>query len=435
MKTKKQNRFILAATALVGFTFAAPSATAAVRYWDPNGGGTFGGINNTTSWVPSLNIVWTGSNTGVTSRLANYTTTLADDCHWGGPVSYLNGGTVPVGTVDAKSLNFNNIGTSASAGIHSVTLSGGTITLAATATLSANVSGDTHTISSTLAGAATSLTKLGPGTIVLAGNNTYTGSTIVSGGTLNIGSNALRNSALDTTSSIAGTSSAGLKTTATALTFGGLSGNKDFASLFTTTSGGYGAVSSLTLNPGAAVTITYPAVIADGALGTTLTKSGLGTQVLAGANTFTGATTLNGGTLTLDYSTQDNSKLADGSALILSGGTLELSGGTHTEVVGSTTLTGAVTVTRSSGTAKIALGAISGTGTINFSESNIATTTNANNSEGILGSYATVGGTNFAANDGSGNIVAYDGYTLIDARSPSTLADNAASNVRIFGDG
>ena len=310
MKPKSFRQTSLVFAAVAGFTISAPSANAAVRYWDPNSGGTFGSINNTTSWVPSLNIVWTGSNTGVTSRLANYTTTFTDECSWGGPVSALGGGTVPVGTVNAQNLNFNVIN-----GSGTVLLSGGTITLAAVTSVNASISTGVHTISSTLAGGATSLTKLGPGTIILSGSNTFTGPTIVSAGTLNIGSNALASSALDTTTSIVGAASAGLKTTATALTLGGLTGTKDLASLFTTTAGGYNLVSALTLNPGAAVTNTYPSVIADGAAGMALAKTGLGTQVLAGANTFTGATTLNGGTLTLDYSTQDNSKLADGAAV------------------------------------------------------------------------------------------------------------------------
>ena len=399
-----------------------------IRYWDPASGGNFGTINNTTSWVPSLNIVWTNSNIGQTSRLSNFTTSLYDECNWGGPTGSLGGGTVPVGTVNARSLSFNTV-----AG--SVTLSGGTITLAAATTLTA-LNTNTHTISSTLAGAATSLTKNGTGTIVISGNNTYTGPTNVAAGTLNIGSNALRNSPLNTSSSILGTASAGLKTTATSLTLGGLVGTQNLNALFTTTAGGYGSVASLILNPGTAVINNYSAVIADGALGMTLTKDGVGAQVLAGANTFTGATTLNGGKLTLDYSSQDNSKLADGAALVLSGGTLDLSGGTHLELVGSTTLTGAVALTRSSGAAIIALGDISGSGTIDFGASNIATTTDANDASGILGSYATVGGVSWAANDGSGNIVAYTGGTDIDARGPSsTIANGALTNVRIFGDG
>ena len=169
---------------------------------------------------------------------------------------------------------------------NTVTLSGGTITLNTTAKIIANTASQFHTITSTLAGAATSLTKEGPGTIILSGNNIYVGPTIVSAGTLTLGSgNALANSPLDTTTSVVGSASAGLKTTVTSLTFGGLSGNKDLPSVFTTTSGGFGSVTNLTLNPANAVTSTYTGVIADGATGMTLAKSGAGTQVLAGGNT------------------------------------------------------------------------------------------------------------------------------------------------------
>ena len=62
--------------------------------------------------------------------------------------------------------------------------------------------------------------------------NTFTGSTTNGGGTLILGNSlALQNSALDTTSSVAGTSSVGLRVAAgvTALTIGGLNGNKNFA--------------------------------------------------------------------------------------------------------------------------------------------------------------------------------------------------------------
>ena len=53
---------------------------------------------------------------------------------------------------------------------------------------------------------------------------------------------------------------------------------------------------------------------------------------------------MNAGTLALDYGTQENSKLADAAVLTLSGAAVTLAGGTHEEVVGSTAIDGAVSV-------------------------------------------------------------------------------------------
>jgi hypothetical protein len=96
------------------------------RYWDPASSGSFGTIN-TIQWVSPLNVMWTNSDTGGSTRLQNYSTTLTDICNWGGPTAALGGGTVPVGTVNAGWLRFNTITGSG------VTLSGGTITLNAEA--------------------------------------------------------------------------------------------------------------------------------------------------------------------------------------------------------------------------------------------------------------------------------------------------------------
>jgi autotransporter-associated beta strand protein len=142
--------------------------------------------------------------------------------------------------------------------------------------------------------------KSNAGTWILSAANTYTGNTIVAAGTLILNdSHAAQNSTLDTTASIAGTGSAGLRTTVTTLTLGGLSGNKNLASVFTTTSGGYSDIAALTLNPGTGLSPAYAAAIADGALGMTLTKTGAGTQTLSGTNTYTGATAVSAGTLAL----------------------------------------------------------------------------------------------------------------------------------------
>jgi autotransporter-associated beta strand protein len=104
------------------------------------------------------------------------------------------------------------------------------------------------------------LTKSGAGTFTLGGTlsggatpggNTFTGATTILGGVLVLGETiAIQNSPLDTLNSVAGDAANGLRTTVTELTFGGLTGNKNLADVFTTTAGGYDAVTGLTLNPG-----------------------------------------------------------------------------------------------------------------------------------------------------------------------------------------
>jgi fibronectin-binding autotransporter adhesin len=155
--------------------------------------------------------------------------------------------------------------------------------------------------------------------------------------------------------------------------------------------------------------------------GTTTVASG--TLVLAGANTGNSAVTVaSGATLRLDYDTQDNSKLHDSAVLTLSGSTVNLSSatGSHTEVVGSTTLSANTvnTITRTGGnSAVLALNTITrGAGaTLNFGASGIATTDNLNNANGILGTWATIGGTDFAVNSTNspdGLITALSSYDL-----------------------
>lgn len=85
--------------------------------------------------------------------------------------------TVAVGTVNANGLTFNPPGSG------TYTLSGGTITLGGTTpTITANTNA---TVGSALTGSA-SLTKAGAGMLTLSGKSMYSGNTTVSGGTLKI---------------------------------------------------------------------------------------------------------------------------------------------------------------------------------------------------------------------------------------------------------
>jgi len=199
------------------------------------------------------------------------------------------------------------------------------------------------------------------------------------------------------------------------------------------------------------VTLSTPAT-ATGNAGNTITvtgltnstfvaKAGTGTWTLSGTNTYTGGTAVNAGTLKLDYASgNDTTKLADTSALTLAGGTLELAGGTHAEVVASTTLA-AGTFSRLTGTpggAVLQMNAITRNAgaSIDFAAAGIATTDTLNNASGILGTWATVGGTDWAANStnaADGSITAYSGYTDLD--DDDLIADAPTTNVRINSNG
>jgi autotransporter-associated beta strand protein len=237
-------------------------------------------------------------------------------------------------------------------------------------------------------------TKTGAGTLTLTGANSYSGETIVSAGTLQIGD-------------------------------GGATGSIDNASAVTNDA-------ALVYNRSDPVSVGY-AISGTG----TLTQKGAGALTLTDAN-YTGQTAVNAGTLVLDYTTQSNSKLSDSAALVLGGGTLDLKGGSHTEVVASTTLTAgtASAVTSSTKGSVLKMGAITrdAGATINFGAAGIATTDNTNTPNGILGAWATVGGTDWAVNstnDANGPITACTGYTDVPRLTPGTIANDSATNVRL----
>ncbi len=176
------------------------------------------------------------------------------------------------------------------------------------------------------------------GIVSLSNANTFSGATTISAGVLRLDNSlALQNSAIDTTASVAGGADNGLRlnTGVTTVTLGGLNGNKNFAAtggIFSTTTNNYASVTALTLNPGSG-TASFSGVIANGAADMTLTKSGAGTQALSNTNSYTGATTVSGGTLLVNSpgSIDASSAVAVGTG---TGGTL---GGTGT-INGSVTV-------------------------------------------------------------------------------------------------
>ncbi len=228
-------------------------------------------------------------------------------------------------------------------------------------------SANTFQVDGQISGAG-NLVKTDGGTAILAGANTFTGTTRVGGGTLQINNGlALQNSALDTSGS-----GVIILSSVTTPTLGGLTGSSNLASVITT---GYSGVTSLTLNPGTGAANTYSGVVANGAADMTLVKTGAGTQTLTGANTYSGGTTISAGTLEVSGA---SGALTATSAVNINGGTLLLSGsaanrinndatisleaaGSKLQLSGAVTETlGALTLTGEAGARVIDFGATSG---------------------------------------------------------------------------
>ena len=169
------------------------------------------------------------------------------------------------------------------------------------------------------------------------------------------------------------------------------------------------------------------------------------TLTLGGADTYTGSTTVSNGTLVLNYAANNTSYLSDTAALVLGGGvntsgfgaggggTLNLFGGSHTEVVGSTTLNnGSTSVISTSGSSTLQMNAITRNAgsTVNFGGENIASTDTSNlGGNGILGGYATVAATTGSAdwaksvNAGAAD-TAVTAFTTYDAFATSGTDNN-----------
>ena len=181
-------------------------------------------------------------------------------------------------------------------------------------------------------------------------------------------------------------------------------------------------------------------------------KLGNGTVTLSGANSFSGNLTMGGGSLNLNYAaaTAPGTNLVPSSLSVTSrynGGVITSTGRnsfTNSQTFNGVYLPGGalglnVTVGTGSSSNYLNLGALSrplGGGSLNFGTgAGLTTTITPNGASGILGPWATRGGT--AVNSGtdwasvSGGIVgAYSGYTTLSGAAPA-IANNPNSNVRL----
>jgi autotransporter-associated beta strand protein len=316
------------------------------------------------------------------------------------------------------------------------------------------------------------LSKTGSGLWKLSANNTYTGITSLTGGVLEISHANALGSATSGTVQSGGAElrlTGNITTAAETLSInGGGIGNAGALRNFSGDNTYTGPITmaaqsrinsdsgTLTLNAATAISGAFNLVVG-GAGNTTISggmaqgvggvsKDGSGTLILSGLNTFTGGSSVNGGTLKLDYGVNNTSKLSDTGVLTLGGGTVELSGGTHSEVVLSTSLTAGSksNVARSNGaTGVLHLNTITpGSGAVvNFTDNNIATTDNLNDASGILGGWATVtvgGVTEWATNStnaADGLITAFSAYNDITRLLTTPVPDSLTANVLIINGG
>ena len=276
------------------------------------GANTYGGVTTVNAGILSVSNLQNG---GVASNIGQASTAAAN--------LVLNGATLLYNGAGSTSDRLFTIGTAGAtldaSGIAALVLSGaGSLALAGSATARtftlAGANTDANSLSAILSNngvGATSLAKTGVGKWVLAGANTFSGSTVISGGTLTLtNSLALQNSALNYNNQ-GGTLAFD---TITAATFGGLTGAQDLALANTAA----GAV-ALTLGANN-VAATYSGVLSGGG---SLTKVGTNTFILGGVNTFTGAATINAGTLRLSVSNAlaTTVNINTPSGLLLSNGT------------------------------------------------------------------------------------------------------------------
>jgi fibronectin-binding autotransporter adhesin len=249
------------------------------------------------------------------------------------PFQVANGATLDmngVSVANVQGIVERNIG--GSNGSNSSSTNGGTIT---------NTSGTTSTLTITRGNSANAqvsnasisgninlvLNSISGGTAqTLTGQNTYTGSTTISSGTLNLGvtaTNPVAASILPAGTALiingGGASPSLLSLVSVNQTVGSLSGNS---------TGGGGTINSTTAGVGGVLTVNggaganYAGVLSGAAAGTlTFVKTGAGTQTLSGANTYTGVTLVNGGTLLVN-----GSHTGGGAYTVYAGGTLGGSG-------------------------------------------------------------------------------------------------------------
>ena len=243
----------------------------------------------------------TGTTLAETSDDATLNFTTLGTTYSGGTLNWTNGGTLTNRSVNSLTIdttaNFGTIDLGAASnilalasgailckGANDETLTGGQLGAAASEVIVHHTGAGTLTIHSPVSSGAGALTKDGPGTVVLDSAQGYTGPTSVNGGTLRLGH-------------AGGT----LVDSAPVAVSGGTLdvANSDTVGAVTLASG---TISGSGILTGSSYALTNSGTISAVLAGSSgLAKSGAGTATLTAANTYTGNTTVNQGTLSLTH--------------------------------------------------------------------------------------------------------------------------------------
>ncbi len=164
---------------------------------------------------------------------------------------------------------------------------------------------DAMTVNNAISGGG-SVTKIGSGTTSLTAENTYTGTTTISAGTLALSGSA---AIADTGAVILANASGAILLLESSETIGSLAGGG--------ASGGNVVLGANTLTFGNASNTTFAGAISG--VGGSLVKQGAGTVTLTGSNSYTGSTTISEGALIFNGSTPGNLEVAAGATLQGSG--------------------------------------------------------------------------------------------------------------------
>ena len=266
------------------------------------------------------------SGNGVTIAGALGTNATSNTSGTGGSI-IITGNTVSIsGAIDTKAAGTTsgtggNINITATNGLNltssTITANGltndGTLTINTNAT-SITTGGVNNGQTAGVISGGTNIVKTGTGAFFLNGANTYTGSTTISDGILKIGSATV----IPTTSPVI--LNGQLDINGFSPTFASLAGTSTSAKLTNSV-----ASSTVTITINQTTSTSYSGIIQNGS-GTTLglIKSGAGILTLSGANTYTGATNITGGAISIEHENALGSIV--GGTTVASGAELQLAG-------------------------------------------------------------------------------------------------------------